>query len=329
MLTENSSQGIHADPLLTPDELRWNHQDRNAILQSATMETFRKVLEVDGLDGRESVLDELSEYYGYTRDESLQRCLHWEDWSVEEWSSADRSTPEGIKEFYQSVESWSFDLMWYAYLQTAGYGYPATVIAARFAAGMAEGRDHLDFGSGTGTTAQLFSRLGFRTTMADISEPLLTFAAWRLARHGDPCNQIHLTTEGLPEAAFDFITALDTLVHVPDFDATVRDLHRAIRPGGYLLTNFDVRTPDEHGTQWHLYSDPFALDHRLRTAGFVRTHTLAGVTRCYRAVDATRPSLKLALAADAAVLPLRRAKVRARHAAHRVRTTLRSRAGER
>jgi SAM-dependent methyltransferase len=316
---------VHVDPAEDAVDSSWWHPDHKAALESPEMETYRSVLTIGDLDVRASILRELSEYHGISADECLKRCLHWEDWSVEEWKSADRSTPEGIQEFYNSVQSWAFDLMWYAYLQTTGHGYPASVIAARFAADMAKGRDYLDFGSGTGTTAQLFARLGFRTSMADISEPLLKYAAWRMERHGDHAAQIHLTTENLPAKAYDFITALDTLVHVTDFDATARDLHRAIRPGGYLLANFDVRNQGDYGTQWHLYNDLHALDHRLRLAGFVRTHTLAGITRCYIAVDPTRLSFKLAMAADTAALPFKRAKERARTKVRALRNNLRNR----
>ena len=184
-----ASQGLHVDPTLNPPASQTWHPDVAEAVNSPEMSTFRSVLAVGDQDIRTSVLQELAEYHGYTPDECLERCLHWEDWSVEEWSAADRSTPEAIQEFYQSVESWAFDLMWYAYLQCSGHGYPASVIAVRFAKRMVTGRDHLDFGSGTGTTAQLFMRFGFRTTMADISAPLLKYAAWRMERHGDQAKQ--------------------------------------------------------------------------------------------------------------------------------------------
>ena len=317
------SQGIHVDPTLNPLASRAWHPDIAAALDSPEMATYRSVLTLDDQDVRTSILQELADYHGYTPEECLKRCLHWEDWSVEEWAAADRSTPEGIQEFYQSVQSWAFDLMWYAYLQSTGDGYPASVIAARFARSAGTGRDHLDFGSGTGTTAQLFVRLGFRTTLADISEPLLKYAAWRMDRHGDRAtSQIHLTTEGLPTDAYDVITALDTLVHVTDFDATAHDLRRAIRRGGHLLANFDIRE-DGHGSQWHLYNDIHDIDHRLRAAGFIRSHSFAGITNCYRAVDPTRATFKLAMAADAAVMPFKRAKDRGRTKLRAVRSRLR------
>jgi len=319
-----ASQGVHVDPTLNPPASQTWHPDVAEAVNSPEMATFRSVLAVGDQDIRTSVLQELAEYHGYTPDECLERCLHWEDWSVEEWSAADRSTPEAIQEFYQSVESWAFDLMWYAYLQCSGHGYPASVIAVRFAKRMVTGRDHLDFGSGTGTTAQLFMRFGFRTTMADISAPLLKYAAWRMERHGDQAKQIHLTTADLPTDAYDVITALDTLVHVTDFDATARDLHRALRRGGYLLANFDIRKDDGHGSQWHLYDDAYDVDHRLRAAGFVRTHRFADVTNCYRAVDPTKRGFKLAIAADNAVVALKRTKDRGRAKLRGVRNQLRN-----
>jgi SAM-dependent methyltransferase len=285
------------------------------------MDTYRSALALRDLDVRESILQELSEYHDVSPEECLKRCLHWEEWSVEEWKSADRSTPEGIVDFYKSVQSWAFDLTWYSYLQATGHAFPASVAAARFALDATEHRDYLDFGSGTGTTAQLFARLGFRTTMADVSKSLLDYAVWRMERHGDQAARIDLGTEGLPSDAYDFITALDTLVHVPDFDATARDLRRAIRQGGYLLANFDVREKDDHGSLWHLHNDLHVVDHRLRAAGFVRTHTLADLTRCYVAVDPTRPSFKLRMAVDTAKLPLRRAKKRGRSFVRRLRSS--------
>lgn len=41
----------------------------------------------------------------------------------------------------------------------------------------------------------------------------------------------------LPPAAFDLITIFDVLEHIPDDTAAVRDLSRALRPGGWLLAH--------------------------------------------------------------------------------------------
>ena len=100
--------------------------------------------------------------------------------SVKEWQATADDTPTGLSEFYNSVESWSFDLLWYAYVQSAGFGYPGTVIIAdRVGPAPADGR-MLDLGSGVGVTAQVFTALGYEVTLADLSGPLLNFARWRL-----------------------------------------------------------------------------------------------------------------------------------------------------
>lgn len=150
------------------------------------MEWFRASLLLPGVaDVRAAVLDDLSSYTGLPPDQCVERCQNWESWSVEEWFAADRSDMGGLTDFYRTTESWAFDLLWYAYLQAEGYGYPTSVLALRAVAGRGHGRVHLDFGSGVGVTSQLFARAGYETTLADLSTSLLDFARYRLSRRGD------------------------------------------------------------------------------------------------------------------------------------------------
>jgi SAM-dependent methyltransferase len=306
IVPRQSAQGLHLDPLehAPPNPQEWTADQQSAWL-SSEMNLFRECLGIPGLDVRDSVLDDLSQYHRLPPDECKLRCLHWEQWSVREWRENDRSTREGLQSFYDSVQSWSFDLLWYAYLQSTGYGFPASVIAARFARHNRVVGAHLDFGSGVGVTAQLFSRLGYSSTLADVSKPLLDFASWRLARHGDRTEFLLLTSTTLPSEAYDIVTAVDTLVHVPDFDETVRDLHRGIRPGGWLLTNFDVRKKDADETAWHLYHSAIMLEDRLERVGFVRKATLGGVLQCYQRVDSNNISFRVRSLGKKAMLPFR------------------------
>jgi len=266
------------------------------------MELFRDCLRIDGLDVRACVLDDLSRYYHFPPEECRSRCLHWEELSVNEWRSADRSTPEGLQDFYNSIESWSFDLLWYAYLQSCGFGFPSSVVAARWALQKCPGGNHLDFGSGVGVTGQLFGRLGFTSTGADVSRPLLEFARWRVQRHGDSATFLDLTSQTLPSAHFDIVTATDSLVHVPDFDATARQLHQAIKPGGWLMTNFDVRPKGADESAWHLYDNALDLEYRLRRAGFVRRAKLGGIMLCYERVEPNGAIHQIRTIRDKAVL---------------------------
>lgn len=308
-----AAQGLHVDPALQPppDDRAWLHQQRAAWL-SREMNVFRDCITIDGSDIRTSILDDLSIFYKHDADECARRCLHWEEWSVQEWKAGDRSSQEGLRDFYNSIQSWSFDLMWYAYLQATGHAFPAAVMAARFSLKNSVGRQHLDFGSGIGVTSQLFARLGFATTLADVSRPLLDFARWRLARHGDQAQCIDLNTDALPSAAYDCITALDTLAHVPNFEATVRDLHRALKPGGWLFANFDIRDRSAETSAWHLYGSAIDLDCRLQACGFAKVERLGISPTCYRRVEPDTVRHRLRQARNTVAAPLRNAFVLAK-----------------
>lgn len=215
---------------------------------------------------RAGVTEDLAQFYRLTPDQVVHRCLHWEDDSVEEWRAASPDAPDGLVRFYDSVISWSFDLLWYSYLQTAGFANPKHVIVADQLGHPDTGARLLDFGSGIGVTAQLFAALGYDVTLADVSTPLLAFAQWRLEQRGVKATYQHLPAE-LPPAHYDLITALDTFAHVPDASQTARQLYQATRPGGYLATNFDVRRRSERNA-WHLYEDDLPLRWAIERAGY-------------------------------------------------------------
>jgi SAM-dependent methyltransferase len=272
------------------------------------MEWFRACLRLPGKsDVRAALLDDLSSYSGLTSGQCVERCRNWESWSVQEWFAADRSAIDGLTNFYRTTESWAFDLLWYAYLQTAGYGYPTSVLALRAVAGEGHGRAHLDFGSGVGVTSQLFAKAGYETTLADVSTSLLDFARYRLSRRNEAARFIDLNEEKLEISRYDVITALDTLTHIPDLDEVVASLHGALRPGGWLVTNFDVRPPSPENA-WHLYEDDLDLRAMLHNAGFVPSGRF-GAYVTYRRADPSDVSQQLRMLFDRLVLTSRLRRV--------------------
>jgi 2-polyprenyl-3-methyl-5-hydroxy-6-metoxy-1,4-benzoquinol methylase len=252
------------------------------------------------------VLKELAEYHHESVEESYRKCIDWEDLSISEWKAAERSTPEGVQDFYDTTTSWRYDLAWYAYLQVVGHAFPQAIAVGRFLRARGAGGKLLDFGSGTGLNGQVFNRLGFEVTIADISRPLLEYAIWRNLRHGANVHPIDLNAEELPEAAYDVVTAFDTLTCVTDFDATARLLHGALRPGGWLIANFDTRAQVD-ASAWHIQDNELDLDRRLKRAGFVKRHVIGGFIGCYESSDPHTAAHGLRTLRDRATLPLEQA----------------------
>jgi SAM-dependent methyltransferase len=278
------SQGLHIDPELVPapDPETWGADQRDAFADNK-MQRLRDCIVLNA-DCRSSVLAELAEFHSESLESAYHKCIHWEQLSIEEWASADRSTPAGLQDFYDSVTSWTYDLTWYAYLQATGHAFPQSVAVLKFLEARKISGKLLDFGSGTGLNAQLFSRSSFDVTIADVSRPLLAYATWRLQRHNDAINAINLNEAKLPDRTFDVVTAFDVLVHVADFDATAGQLHRTLKPNGWLLANFDTRSRDD-ASAWHLHNNEFELDRRLKRSGFVKQHVIGGFLGCYQRVE--------------------------------------------
>jgi SAM-dependent methyltransferase len=285
---EVRGQGVHLDPaqVAAPDETRWS-AGKHAAMRSAHIATFAEVLRPpSGGSVRDGVIGDLAEYHRLTPQQVIERCLHWEEESVQEWQAATDLTG-----FYNSVDSWTFDLLWYAYMQSAGHGYPETVIVADQLGLAPADAAMLDLGSGVGVTAQFFAALGYDVTLADVSTPLLNFARWRLERRGVKATYLQLPAD-LPEDRFDLITALDVMAHVPDAAETAQRLHRALHPGGVFIANFDVR---RHSPQnaWHLYEDDLPLRWAVERAGFVPVKLIDGILWMYKAGPTTGAGWRL------------------------------------
>jgi 2-polyprenyl-3-methyl-5-hydroxy-6-metoxy-1,4-benzoquinol methylase len=285
------AQAAHPDPeapgYRAPDPAGLSALWRRA-LSSREMAAYRAALLLPGQPNqaiRAAILDDLTTYHRLPPDECVRRCRHWEQWSVQEWQARPRDSRAAIAEFYNSVQSWSFDLAWYAYLQAEGAVYPTSVVAATAIQERLTGHLRcLDFGAGAGDLAHLLLALGHEATLADASRPLLEFARWRLDRRGQhpPC--LDLNDTALPPEAYDVVFAKDVLVHVPDFAEAVAALHRSLRPGGLLFATFDTRPPSPENA-WHLYEDDVPLRRTLQDLGFEQVARLDRFLFIYRRVE--------------------------------------------
>ncbi len=225
------------------------------------------------IDGRDilptkAVLHELSEYSGKSIDEVRQLASTAPSITSKKWVDSDRSTPEGLSDFYNSVSNWVFGTLSYHARQAESENVPLPVQVAAAVSNGPPG-DMLDFGCGVATACLLFAQMGWRVAAADISVPLLEFAKWRFRKRDIDAQCIDLNTEQLGSERFDLITAFNTMAHVSKVDETLQTLRTALRTGGKLIFDIDARKRG-HGNDWHLYEDHYFINRRVRRSGFIR-----------------------------------------------------------
>ena len=101
----------------------------------------------------------------------------------------------------------------------------------------------LDFGCGTGQIARALAKLGWEVTGCDISKGMLEHAS------KDDVRWVELDAASAPalpfaDAAFEAVIASSVLEYVSDPAASLLELARLIRPGGWILfTVPDLRHP--------------------------------------------------------------------------------------
>jgi 2-polyprenyl-3-methyl-5-hydroxy-6-metoxy-1,4-benzoquinol methylase len=94
-------------------------------------------------------------------------------------------------------------------------------------------------------------------TLAEINPALNDYARWRFERRGLSARFLDVGAEELPEAAFDFVSAVDVLEHVPDPRSVLLSLAAALRPGGTLFIHLPIEA--DSSRPMHLWHDPETL----------------------------------------------------------------------
>lgn len=141
-----------------------------------------------------------------------------------------------------------------------------------------------DLGSGPGHITAHLATLGLPVFGVDVSPRMV-----ELARRSHPELRFHvgsMTSLDLPDATLGGITALYSIIHVPDdqLPATFAEFHRVLVPGGYVLLAFqageDGGTEHLHLTERfgheisldYYWRDPDAVADLLKQAG-LQLHT--------------------------------------------------------
>jgi SAM-dependent methyltransferase len=242
------------------------------------------------------VIQELLDYSKLPEDEVRYMAANSQEITAKKWAEADRSTPEGLRAFYSSVTNWVFGTLSYHARQTT-QPHPILPVDAAVAVANRKPGEHLDFGAGVATASLLFARLGWRSTASDVAPPLLDFARWRFAKNGLDFRVIDLNSEKIPADTYDLITAFNTMAHVDNAAASLRDLHAALRPGGLLI--FDIDSRKKSGTdQWFLYDSHNPILRIMRRTGF-KPVGIDGILYIYERVERSPLRRQLVGAYDA------------------------------
>jgi ubiquinone/menaquinone biosynthesis C-methylase UbiE len=94
----------------------------------------------------------------------------------------------------------------------------------------------LDLGCGEGANTRSVARLGAKMTGVDIAQTFIERAVEEERREPLGISYLVASAQALPFAdeAFDFVTAFMSLMDIPDYEAALREVQRALRPGGFF-----------------------------------------------------------------------------------------------
>ncbi len=98
----------------------------------------------------------------------------------------------------------------------------------------------LDVGCGEGHNTRLLAGLGAELTAMDVSPRFVAHAA-AAASSDVRCCCASAVQLPFIDAAFDFATAFMSLMDIPETMAALREIHRVVRPGGFL--QFSITHP--------------------------------------------------------------------------------------
>jgi len=111
------------------------------------------------------------------------------------------------------------------------------------------GKRVLDVGCGGGILSEAMARLGAQVTGIDLSEKPLKVAELHLLESGLSITYRKISAEDLAEAqpgAFDIVTCMELLEHVPQPASTVAACAKLLRPGGRAFFSTINRNPKSY-----------------------------------------------------------------------------------
>lgn len=149
------------------------------------------------------------------------------------------------------------------------------------------GKSVLDLGCGGGLLAEAMTEKGARVTGLDASHTSIEVARWHQQQTGKKIEYIVNTAEQFAQdkqTAFDVITCMELVEHVPDVESLLSACRKMLKPGGHLILSTINRTLKAYMTtvlgaeyllgllpkgthEYKKFVRPSELDQWLRNAG--------------------------------------------------------------
>lgn len=128
------------------------------------------------------------------------------------------------------------------------------------------GLNILDLGCGEGGYARELARRGASVTAVDCSRDAIAYASAEAAKEGLPITCLLRNSnllDGLTDQSFDRVLCAMMLMDVEDFDGTLREVSRVLKPGGEAVISIlhpCFKPPVEH----HWFHDENGIEVRVR-----------------------------------------------------------------
>jgi len=100
---------------------------------------------------------------------------------------------------------------------------------------MIEGKNVLDVGCAEGRFSKMMTERGFKVLGIDVLEESIKIAKEFSSNLNTSYEVRDLLKQPFPENSFDCITFLETIEHVENPGLFLREFHRILRPGGFLI----------------------------------------------------------------------------------------------
>jgi SAM-dependent methyltransferase len=237
----------------------------------------------------QELAQELSAYNGTPVEQvadRLQEELHGQGGHIAaEWLEKRPVTSGQIRRFYQETDAYLYELL----IEGENPFRNEARYAMMEALHKIGARRVFEFGGGIGTDAIWFTRAGLQWTYYDLpGGQTFRFASWRFQKQQVP---VTVVTRPSQSRENDAAISIEVFEHLPNLLGALRDINRALRPGGLLIFTESFGKTKRHPL--HLSRTAIQgrfLNELMRAAGFEPVRRFGPEDWLYRTTKRRNPT---------------------------------------